>query len=291
MNKFRIAISKHSLPLFFLLSYAWSWGCWLLISRVLDVYKNELQGASTILIVSEIPILLRVGFVLAYLTGTFGPAIAAISISVMAGGKAALRELLGRVVKWRVNIRYYLAAFLVPPVILFLCIGLITFWGGQVHITISTSSLLVALGMYADYFFRSGGQEELGFRGFAQQRLQMNFNPFFTTLIIGALWFFWHLPLYLWIPEASQYQKPLLFGLLQQIGFCFTFTWIYSETKSVLLPMLLHATINFVHSFLLVDVSDTNADLIFTIGLIVFYSAFGAWLIWRDRARNFHVQG
>lgn len=169
MNQFRRVISKYSLPLFFLLSFAWSWGCWMLISRVLDIYENELQGAPTILVVGEVPIFLRVGFVLAYLTGTFGSAIAAIFISVVAEGKAALRELLGRVVKWRVNIRYYLAAFLVPPIILFLCIGLITLLGGKAHLTISTSSLLVALGMYADYFFRSGGgQEELGFRGFAQ---------------------------------------------------------------------------------------------------------------------------
>lgn len=286
MSQFRRVIAKYATPLFFLLSYIWSWGCWLLVSRVLDIYENELQGASTILVVNEIPIFLRIGFVIAYLTGTFGPAIAAIFISATVGGKAALRELFGRVVKWRVNIRYYLAVFLIPPAILIVCIGLVSLMGDKPRITISTSSLLAAFGMYADYFFRAGGQEEIGFRGFAQQKMQLRFNPFFISLIIGTLWFFWHLPLYLWVPEASQYGKSLLIGLLAQISFCFTFTWIYYRTKSILMPMLLHATINFLHTFLLVDVSGPKADSIFSLALIASYTALGVWLIWRDRVRN-----
>jgi len=286
MVRFRKALSRFSVPLFFLLSYGWSWGCWLLVSRIPEIYENELYGASTILTVVEIPIFTRIGFVIAFLTDTFGPAISAIILTSAIGGKASLREFFGRVVKWRVNIRYYLAVFLIPPAMVALCIGLIYLWGGTPQIDISTSSVWVAVGIFAKNFFRTGGQEELGFRGFAQQKLQTRFNLFVTSLIIGVLWFFWHLPLYLWVPEASQYGKSLLSGLLLQVGFCFMFTWVYSRTKSILMPMLLHAVINSLHGILLISVSGPNAELISWLALMVPYTALGGWLIWRDRARN-----
>jgi membrane protease YdiL (CAAX protease family) len=286
MFRLRGIINRFAVPLFFLLAYGWSWGCWLFVARILEVYQAVLQGAPTILTVSAIPLPIRIGFAIAALTATFGPAISSIILTVAIGGKTGLREFFGRIVKWRVGIRYYLAAFLIPPAMLILRFGLIILLGGKLQTSISTYSFLVALGMFINYFVRAGGQEELGFRGFAQAKLQEKFSLAFMSLVIGVLWFFWHLPLYLWVPDVPQHGQSLLFGLLAQISFCFTFTWIYNRTQSILMPMLLHATINFLHSLLTVSVSGSQSELISWIALIVPYFVLGVWLIWRDGSRK-----
>jgi len=101
-------------------------------------------------------------------------------------------------------------------------------------------------------------------------------------LIIGVLWFFWHLPLYLWVPDVPQHGQSLIFALLFQISFCFTFTWLYYRTQSILMPMLLHGTFNFLSSLWLVSVSGTQAELISWIALILPCLVLGVWLIWRE---------
>jgi CAAX protease family protein len=282
MIRLRGGINRFSVPLFFLLAYAWSWGCWLSTSRILEAYKDELRGVPTILTVSTIPIIIRIGYAIAALTATFSPAISAIILTAAIGGKAALREYFGRLVKWRVGIRYYLAAFLIPPAMLILRFGLIILLGGKLQTDISTANFLGALGMFLNYFLIAGGQEELGWRGFAQPKVQEKFSLAFTSLIIGVLWFFWHLPLYLWVPDVPQHGQSLIFALLFQISFCFTFTWLYNRTQSILMPMLLHATFNFLSSLWLVSVSGTQAELISWIALILPCLVLGVWLIWRE---------
>jgi len=287
MIRLREVINRLSVPLFFLLAYGWSWGCWLVVARILDVYEDVLQGVPTILTVSAIPLAIRIGFATAALTGTFGPAISAVILTAAIGGKAGLREFFSRIVRWRVAIRYYLVAFLIPPAMLILRFGLIIVLGGKPQTTISTYSFWVALGMFINYFFRAGGQEEPGFRGFAQPKLQEKFSPAITSLIIGVLWFFWHLPLYLWVPDVPQHGQSLIYGLLAQVGITFTFTWIYNRTQSILIPMLLHATINFLGEFLVVHILNTQSEwLIGWISWIVPYFALGVWLIWRYGSRN-----
>lgn len=115
MIQLREVIKKYSIPLFFLLTFGWSWGCWLSMPNILDTYWNVLQGAESILFVSTIPIHIRIGFALATLTATFGPAISAVILTAAIDGKAGLREFFGRIVNWRVGLRYYLAVFLIPP--------------------------------------------------------------------------------------------------------------------------------------------------------------------------------
>jgi membrane protease YdiL (CAAX protease family) len=286
MIRLRGIVNKLSVPLFFLLTYGWSWGCWILITKTLEVYEDILQGVPSILIVSAIPLYIRIGFAIASLTATFSPAISAIILTAAIGGKAALGEFFSRIVKWRVGIRYYFFTFLIPPTMLILRFGLIVLLGGTFKTDISTTSFMGALGMFINFFLIAGGQEELGFRGFAQPKLQEKFNLALTSLIIGVLWFFWHLPLYLWVPGVSQHGQSLFFGLLAQISFCFAFTWIYNRTQSILIPMLLHATINFLHSFVLVSVSGSQSESMPWIALIVPYFVLGVWLVWRDGSRD-----
>ena len=46
--------------------------------------------------------------------------------------------------------------------------------------------------------------EELGWRGYAQDRFQSRYNALVSSLVIGAGWALWHIPLY-FIAGTFQY--------------------------------------------------------------------------------------
>lgn len=100
--------------------------------------------------------------------------------------------------------------------------------------------------------FVGGGNEELGWRGTFQPVLErvMNkriknpvLNFVITTLIVGAVWAVWHLPL--WFVAGSS-QQGVNFGLfaIDAIAVSFWLACIYRRTASVLYCMLLRGLVN-----------------------------------------------
>jgi membrane protease YdiL (CAAX protease family) len=86
--------------------------------------------------------------------------------------------------------------------------------------------------------------EEGGWRGFALPRLQWLHGPFFGTLILGALWACWHLPLF-WITVWGT--PPTVLNMVLYVPaeafMTVVFTWVFNNTKgSVLVAILLHAS-------------------------------------------------
>jgi uncharacterized protein len=86
--------------------------------------------------------------------------------------------------------------------------------------------------------------EELGWRGLALPRLQSHHSALRASLIVGAFWGFWHLPLYLIGLEG----RPLtLFPafVLSVVAASVVCTWMYNGTGgSLLIVVLYHATAN-----------------------------------------------
>lgn len=92
--------------------------------------------------------------------------------------------------------------------------------------------------------------EEMGWRGYALDGLQSRSNALFASLILGAAWTLWHLPLF-WI--ESTYQHGLGVGTPQfwlymadKIPESVLMTWIYNNTRrSTASAVLFHFMINF----------------------------------------------
>ena len=285
MDRLRLAVKRFSVPLFFILAYAISWMCWLFTNKVFMVYEDVLQDAESILLVSEIPLVFRIGILPAILLSTFGPAISAFILTAIISGKSGLREFFGRIVKWRVGIQFYLVVTLLPLALHFLPYGVGFMLGGDIP-KLTPVSFTAALGVFIGNLLRTGGQEEIGFRGFAQPRLRENFGAIGTSVIIGVLWFFWHLPLYIWIEGTSQYGSSLVNGVIWQVAVTFLFTWVYDRTGSILMPMLLHASINSVGTFLSAGIPHPSGALIGELTRIVSYALIGIILILRYESKN-----
>jgi hypothetical protein len=97
---------------FVLVAFSFTWALWLLAM---------LEGHG---LISSLP-------VPALFLGAFGPMVAAVVLTAQEGGRAGLRSLLSRVVRWRVAPFWYGVVLLGPIVLQLLAMALHVLLGGQ----------------------------------------------------------------------------------------------------------------------------------------------------------------
>ena len=112
-------------------------------------------------------------------------------------------------------------------------------------------------------FFSGGINEESGWRGFAQKRLQTKYSPLVATLILWVMMTIWHIP-----GDIVQYRHGGY--LLVKIGlfpfFAILFNWVYNRTKgSILAPAIFHASMNTMNPMMGVFPITTAGNIILVI--------------------------
>ena len=153
MNKIKKSINKSPVIWFFLLTFGFSWGPWLLTSFL-------------------------------HTLGLFAPTFAAIIVTGAIKGKPGIIALLKRLAYWRVGLPWYLFVLFSTAVIGFLAIGIYVLTGG----TAPSISFYIFLPGIITY----GLTEEIGWRGFALPELQKKYSALTSSVIIGVIWAFWH---------------------------------------------------------------------------------------------------
>jgi membrane protease YdiL (CAAX protease family) len=112
----------------------------------------------------------------------------------------------------------------------------------------------------------TGIAEEPGWRGFALPRLQSRYNAEESSWILGILWGVWHFPFMIYY-SYSLGIVPLLFSLLGLtmgiIGWTIVNTWIYNNTQSVWMTILLHGWGNAVQSYLVLSSNNYVAQTLY----------------------------
>jgi hypothetical protein len=95
-------------------------------------------------------------------------------------------------------------------------------------------------------------EEELGWRGFALPRLQARRSAFSASVLLGAIWGIWHIPLY-YVSGTGQHETAGAAGtafaigafVVWTIGLSILFTWLFNQTRgSLIVVMLFHAAVN-----------------------------------------------
>ena len=93
--------------------------------------------------------------------------------------------------------------------------------------------------------------EELGWRGYALDRLQLTWSALSASLILGVVWAVWHLPLF-FIGGTHQHDvvgfATASFWLFMAgtVALSVAITWVYNNTeRSVLGIVVLHGWVNF----------------------------------------------
>ena len=152
--------------------------------------------------------------VLLVLPGAWVPTLAALLITFFTEGRTGIRELISSLAKWRVAFRYYAFAIFSILGLAMLAIGVGVLLGGAPPDLVSLATRFGLPAEQASLFFVfapilfiigifAGGPvaEELGWRGFAQPRLQAHLGESYAGLVIGFIWSLWHLPLIYLMPS------------------------------------------------------------------------------------------
>jgi uncharacterized protein len=170
--------------------------------------------------------------------GLFGPALAAIIMAAVTGGKSGVKHLLSRVALWRVGVRWYVIALGLPTVLSLAAAGVHYLFDGSRPLQIGAVTALDFI-----VFVLVVG-EELGWRDYALPLLLEQRSAVTLSLILGVLWGLWHLPRFL-VPGTPQYGLPLPAFVLLTVEYSILMTWVYLQTKgSVLIATLFHGAIN-----------------------------------------------
>jgi CAAX protease family protein len=161
----------------------------------------------------------------------------------------SLREYLSTLIHPRGNVIWHLVALLTFPVTAFLGMVITQLMTGEnlfSGLYITPGILLAALATFARVFFYTGGiNEEGGWRGFAQRRLQTNYSPLVANLLLWAFIVLWHIPNDIIHPPGGSGSSYLIirFGVYPFI--MILFGWVYNRTRgSLIAPVLFHASMN-----------------------------------------------
>ncbi len=226
-----VSTYKYRPVLFFVMAYFFTWVFW-----IPAIFISEDTGAILMLI------------------GLFAPAIVS-TVFVLVSGSDLLKKdlkikLIGLYkVKWK-NVLIAVIQFagiIVASILLSLLFGQsldqfaftedFSFTGvgiGSALLTVTVASII----------------EEVGWKGYCEDSIGAYMNWFWESLLFGALWSMWHLPL---IFIKGTYQAGLMVNPLYVVNFFisgiplgFIITWVYlASDRSILACMIYHLVVNF----------------------------------------------
>ena len=212
-------------------------------------------------------------FLLTVLGPFAGPTLAAFALTAALDGRAGVRTLLGRYVQWRFGAVWYLAAVAGPPALLMAAVAAV-YGAGALPPPEQGLQLALAFAVTLAVNLVLGGilAEEPGWRGFALPRLQARYGTLVGSVVLGALWSGWHLPLLL-IPGNTTWTGSFALYALLGIAFSVIHTWVSNGARSSLFAvMLLHAAINTSARLILPSVPGMSRDQ----GNLLLVAAYGA---------------
>ncbi len=178
------------------------------------------------------------------IAGSWMPTLAAVIVTGRLEGRKGIKNLFRKFVQFKVPARWYLAA-LIPLGLTFGAAGIYRLAGGAPSGGVSlTPGFWVNLILVTLLTGPTG--EEPGWRGFALPRLLARYSPLKAGLILGIIWDFWHLPL--WIASGYSPLKMLIYSLsfsVALISLTVLMTWVFRRTSHSLIPMvIMHFTNN-----------------------------------------------
>ena len=178
------------------------------------------------------------------IVGSWTPNIAAILVLLLVVKKrGAVLRLFKRWLMWRESPFWYLIA-VSPLLVAALAAALYHFVDGTPPETTEPVSVVLLAALFFLALITGAMGEELGWRGFALPRLQTKTTAFWSSIIVGTIWGFWHLPLWF----AGLGWEEMHFGLFVYncVAISIIMTWVCNNTKgNLLLITMMHLFYNF----------------------------------------------
>lgn len=220
---------------FFLLTFTYSWVIW--IPSVLDGIGIEL------------PFIVTGYSIVVVIIGAFAPMMAAITLVFREEGWKGTREFLGQALNFRIKPVYLVLALALPVLIhaiahyLALAVGL-DVAKTLIPTEIPVAPIVLAIPTFILMLVIGGGQEEFGWRGYAQEPLQEKIGVIPASLVIGVIWGIWHLPLWFMAGDLHGAYSFLAF-VMMTTSISIVYAWLYNSSgKKLIVVIFFHAMSN-----------------------------------------------
>lgn len=162
-----------------------------------------------------------------FILGGFVPTLASVLLTWRQEGADGLRRLGRRLVQFNIGWRWYLAAI---AVVIFVTLGKLSILSllGE---TFDLALFITQAGSLLPLFVLGPLSEELGWRGYALDRLQKKYGALTSALIVGLAWGLWHGPLFAMV-GTSQHELAVPFvGFVAGMMFqSVLYTWLHNNT-------------------------------------------------------------
>jgi uncharacterized protein len=213
---------RHVVRIYFVLAYLVSWtGAFLVALPYL--FQHRRASKSTGLVMFPVMLL--------------GPSLIGLTLIWMTERTAGFMDLLHRMGRVKVSVRWYAILLLPPVVITAILFALKTF----VSSAFTPNSFFIGF----SFGIAAGFLEEIGWTGYALPRMLLERSSFRVGLLLGVLWGCWHLPVIDFLGAAFPHQNylvPFMAAFIAAMTALRTIiVWVYSHTQSLILAQLTHA--------------------------------------------------
>ena len=257
-------IKRHQFAAYFILTFLISWGGVLILGSPYGMPTTNEQFLKAWPIV--------------FIPYFLGPAIAGLLMTGLVSGRAGFRTLFARLGRWRVGGRWYAVALLPAPLLVGLTALLLSLGSKAFLPTVVTTEDKVGLiiqGVMVGLIF-GGFLEELGWTGFAVPAYRRAHSIMSTGLLVGLLHGLWHvLPTFWATGDASgaislpDFIPPLFFYAAVLPAFRILMVWVFDRTDSLLLSMLMHASLTASAPWILLPAVTGTSLVYYYLALIV----------------------
>jgi membrane protease YdiL (CAAX protease family) len=220
---------------FFLLTFVYSWLLWM--PSILAGLGVEFAFDVATYTAVVVPI------------GAFGPMLAAGTLIARQHGWKQVWQFIRQAFDFRAKPVYFALALLLPLVIVAIAHYLAPVLGFEVANTLIPQDLpvppvVIVIPYFVAMLLVGGGQEEFGWRGYAQTPLQERVGVIPASLLIGVIWGLWHLPLWI-MPGDGHSTYPFIAFLVMTTSVSVVYAWLFNASgRKLAIVMFFHAMSN-----------------------------------------------
>lgn len=225
-----------SLLLFFLATFLWTWAFYAPIAMG---GHNPYEMPWTILLI----------------VGGMGPSAVGVAMVLLMKDKGQRRDYWRRCFSFnRIRWIWWLVLLLTFPLLYGVSIALDVSMGGSLPgmdllKELIANPAVIPLAVFLR-FMSGPWSEEFGWRGYALDRLLQSLGAIPGSIVLGAVWGVWHLPLFFmpatWHGQIGFALSGFWTFMLLSIALSLLMTWVYLNTgRSILSGMMLHFASNF----------------------------------------------
>jgi membrane protease YdiL (CAAX protease family) len=250
MSTVKDFIKRHPLTGYFALTFTISWGGLLCVVGGAEGIPGTPEETARLL-------------PLAVLMIVAGPSVAGLLFTGLVHGRRGFHGLRSRLLTCRVGLRWYAIALLTTPVVALALLFALSLSAPEfipgIFVTADKGSLLLSgllAGLVAGIF------EEIGWTGFAIPMLRQRRGVLATGLIVGFLWGAWHYIVAFWGSGDElgaftwlNFLPHITFYVAVLPAYRLLMVWVYDRTASLLIAMLMHASLTACTTLILMPVT------------------------------------